>query len=164
VWAQATGARDRALLLAARGDLPAALVAVEESLGAHGSLDMPFDCARALLVKGAIERRAGRRSRAKSSLERARSEFERLGTPLWAERARAEMSRLGLRRSAGSELTTSERRVAELAATGLTNRDVAAALFVSPKTVEANLARVYRKLGIRSRAELGARMNDTAQT
>jgi DNA-binding CsgD family transcriptional regulator len=51
-----------------------------------------------------------------------------------------------------------ERRIAELAATGLTNREVAAAAFVSPKTVEANLARVYGKLGIRSRAELGSRM------
>ena len=51
-----------------------------------------------------------------------------------------------------------ERRIAELAATGLTNRQVADAAFVSPKTVESNLARVYGKLGIRSRAELGARM------
>ena len=56
------------------------------------------------------------------------------------------------------ELTETERRVAELAASGLTNREVAAQLFMSPKTVEANLARVYRKLGIRSRAELGARL------
>ena len=58
------------------------------------------------------------------------------------------------------ELTPTERRVAELAATGLTNREVASAAFMSPKTVEANLARVYRKLGIASRAELGARMAD----
>jgi DNA-binding CsgD family transcriptional regulator len=58
-------------------------------------------------------------------------------------------------------LTASERRVAELAAAGLTNREVAARLFMSPKTVEANVARAYRKLGIRSRAELGARLADT---
>jgi DNA-binding CsgD family transcriptional regulator len=58
-------------------------------------------------------------------------------------------------------LTDSERRIAELAASGKTNRQVAEAAFVSPKTVEANLARVYQKLGIRSRAELGARMATT---
>ena len=65
---------------------------------------------------------------------------------------------MGLRRSAPGELTAGERRVAELAAGGLTNREVAARAVISPKTVEANLARVYRKLGITSRAELGARM------
>jgi DNA-binding NarL/FixJ family response regulator len=78
---------------------------------------------------------------------------------MWAEQARAELGRVGLRR-APDELTPTERRVAELAATGLTNREVASAAFMSPKTVEANLARVYRKLGIASRAELGARMAD----
>ena len=51
--------------------------------------------------------------------------------------------------------------MAELAASGMTNRDVAAALFISPKTVEANLARIYRKLGIKSRAELGRHMGKT---
>ena len=65
-----------------------------------------------------------------------------------------------MRPAAPDEFTESERRVAELAASGLTNRDVAARLFMSPKTVEAHLSRVYRKLGIRSRAELGARMSD----
>jgi DNA-binding CsgD family transcriptional regulator len=65
---------------------------------------------------------------------------------------------VGLRQHAPGELTATERRVAELAASGLTNREVAKAAFMSPKTVEANLARVYRKLGIRSRAELGARI------
>ena len=68
-------------------------------------------------------------------------------------------ARLGLRHGGPGELTETERRIAELAATGMTNRQVAEAAFVSPKTVEANLARVYRKLGIRSRAELGARMS-----
>jgi DNA-binding NarL/FixJ family response regulator len=80
--------------------------------------------------------------------------FEDLGTPLWAERARAELKRAsGIRTHA--ELTASEQRVAELAATGITTREMAAALFISPKTVEANLSRIYRKLNIRSRAELG---------
>jgi DNA-binding NarL/FixJ family response regulator len=80
--------------------------------------------------------------------------FESLGTPLWAQRARAELDRAsGVRTRA--ELTASERRVAELAASGVTNREMAATLFISPKTVEANLSRVYRKLNIHSRAELG---------
>jgi DNA-binding NarL/FixJ family response regulator len=83
--------------------------------------------------------------------------FDKLPAALWAERAQAELDRVGLRRS-GGELTETERRVAQLAASGLKNHEVAARLFVSPKTVEANLARAYRKLGIRSRAELGARL------
>jgi DNA-binding NarL/FixJ family response regulator len=87
-------------------------------------------------------------------LPMALATFEDLGTPLWAERARAELKRAnGIRTRA--ELTASEQRVAELAVTGITNRKMAAALFISPKTVEANLSRVYRKLNIHSRAELG---------
>ena len=78
-----------------------------------------------------------------------------MGAPLWAERARAELARTKVAPAEDLGLTPSERRVAELAASGMTNRDVASALFISPKTVETNLARIYRKLGIRSRAELG---------
>ena len=80
-----------------------------------------------------------------------------MGAPLWAEKARAELDRTHLREAPRS-LTPSELRVAELAASGLTNKRIAERLFMSPKTVEANLARVYAKLGIASRAELGARM------
>ena len=89
--------------------------------------------------------------------------FEELGSPPWAQRTRDEIARLGLRHRAASELTETERRIAELAASGMTNREVADAAFVSPKTVEANLVRAYRKLGIRSRAELGARMATSAE-
>jgi DNA-binding CsgD family transcriptional regulator len=77
---------------------------------------------------------------------------------LWAARARAELDRVNVSPVGAAPLTPSERRVAELAATGMTNREVAGALFISPKTVEANLARIYRKMGIRSRAELGQRV------
>ena len=69
------------------------------------------------------------------------------------------MARINVSRGRDSELTPSEQRVAELAATGMTNKDVAAALFISPKTVECNLGRVYRKLGIRTRVELGRSLN-----
>jgi DNA-binding CsgD family transcriptional regulator len=80
-----------------------------------------------------------------------------LGATRFAAMARDELSRTGIRVASGA-LTETERRVAELAASGMTNREVAAALFISPKTVDANLSRVYRKLGVESRAELGARM------
>lgn len=163
-WSLATGARVRALVTAARGDLDGALAAVEQAMERHEQLAMPFERARTLLVKGVIERRARRRGQAKLSFEQALEIFEHIGARLWAERARAELDRVGLRRTSGADLTEGERRVAELAAQGLTNREVAAALFMSPKTVEANLSRAYRKLGISSRAELGAHIAVLVQT
>ena len=87
--------------------------------------------------------------------------FSELGTPLWSVRVRSEMARTKVNPSRDLELTPSERRVAELAAAGLTNRDVAAKLFMSAKTVEANLTQIYRKLGIRTRAELGRVMAES---
>jgi DNA-binding CsgD family transcriptional regulator len=119
---------------------------------------MPFERARTLLVLGQIQRRQRQRRAAAATLTEAARVFGELGTPLWAVRARAELERVAVSGAGGTGLTPAERRVAELAATGLTNREVAGALFISPKTVEANLARVYHKLGIRSRAELGQRM------
>ncbi|HWI08973.1 MAG TPA: AAA family ATPase [Solirubrobacteraceae bacterium] len=157
-WARATGGRCRGLLLATRGDLGGATTALDGALAEHDRIEMPFERARTLLARGLVERRARRRTQAKQSFEEALAIFDRMGATVWAERARQELGRLGLRRSTGGELTESERRVAELAAQGMTNREVAAALFISAKTVEANLARAYRKLGIASRAELGARM------
>jgi DNA-binding CsgD family transcriptional regulator len=82
--------------------------------------------------------------------------FEEMGTPLWAARARGALARTAP--SPGSVLIPSEQRIAELAAAGMSNQDIAAALFISSKTVEANLTRVYRKLAIRSRAQLGSHL------
>jgi DNA-binding CsgD family transcriptional regulator len=158
-----TAGRCRGLLRAARGDLAGAAAVLDQALVEHDRVDLPLERARTLLAKGVVERRARKRARAKDSFEGALALFEELGATLWAERARAELARLGLRRGAAGDLTENERRVAELASQGLTNREVAAALFVSPKTVEANLARVYRKLNIASRAELGGRMRDLLQ-
>lgn len=158
VWAVAAAARCRALLQAARGDLDGALAAVDRSRAVHSRIDMPFEAARTHLVAGAIERRCRRRAAARASFEDALARFEHLRAPLWADQARRQLDRTGTRRSSGDLLTPTERRVAELAARGLTNREVAARLFISPKTVESNLARVYRKLGIMSRAELGGHM------
>jgi DNA-binding CsgD family transcriptional regulator len=83
-----------------------------------------------------------------------------LNTPLWSGHARAEVTRAKAGPRHTEVLTPSEQRVAELAASGMTNREVAAALYISPKTVESNLARIYRKFGIRSRAELGWRVSE----
>ncbi len=156
-WAMATAARCRALLAAARGDLPAALKAADEALREHDRLPLPFELGRTLLVKGAVERRAKQKREARDSLTRALEVFEGLGAPLWAEKARAELGRIGGRAPSPLALTPTEGRVAELVAAGSTNREVADALFVSVHTVEANLKRIYRKLGIRSRTELASR-------
>lgn len=156
-WLTTALPRVRALVLAAEGSLSAALDAagdVDETIAAR----VPFEHARTLLVRGQLLRRSKQKRVAADTLETAVGLFERLGAPMWIGRARSELDRVGLRPPPTDDLTPSERRVAELAATGLTNREVAAAAFMSPKTVEANLTRIYRKFGIHSRAELGARM------
>ena len=111
-----------------------------------------------LKATGRLHRRAKQRRAAADAFAQAAAIFERLGAEAWAERARTELEMVGPRRRAPDELTATERRVAELAAAGITNREIARAVFMSEKTVEAHIARVYRKLGIHSRAELGARM------
>lgn len=160
-WIDAGLPRARALLLAAEGDMVGALAVIDAAPQIRG---LPFDRGRLLLLRGQIERRTNRRLAARDSLTEALAVFEQLTSPPWMARARAELARLGLRHRARNELTEGERRIAELAATGLTNRQVAEAAFVSPRTVESNLARVYQKLDIRSRAELGARMAATSRS
>ena len=156
-WALATGARCRALVLAARGDLPAASAAVDEAVIQHDRLPLPFELGRTLLVKGTVQRRAKRKREARDTLEQALEIFEGLGAVQWAERTRAELARIGGRAPSSIDLTPTETRVAELVAAGGTNREVADALFVSVHTVEANLKRIYRKLGVRSRTELASK-------
>jgi DNA-binding CsgD family transcriptional regulator len=143
--------------LAAGGDLAAAEDCLQAALEAHAPLPLPLERARGLLLLGRVQRRR-RRAAARDSLERAVALFEELGAPLWASQARDELARLAPAERAPDALTDAERRVVDLVVTGMTNREVAAALFLSPKTVETHLARVYRKLGIGSRAELGARL------
>jgi DNA-binding CsgD family transcriptional regulator len=83
--------------------------------------------------------------------------FRRLGTPIQERQASAELDSIGGRRRLDGELTHMEQRIASLVASGQTNREVAAAMFTSVRTVESHLGRIYRKLGIRSRTELAAR-------
>ena len=156
-WTLATGARSRALVRAARNDLDGAEAALEKALHAHERLPMPFERGRTLLTRGVVRRRMKRRAAARESLEESLSLFERLSASLWAEKARAEIARIGVRTEAQTGLTPVEERIAALVAEGRTNREIAGALFVSSKTVEANLSRIYRKIGVRSRAELAAR-------
>ena len=154
----AVAARSRALLSAATGQLDDAISALDEALREHALAPFPFDRARTELVLGRVRRRRRERTLAKAAFESALATFETLGATLWASRTRAELDRVGLRRGSGAALTEGERRVAELVASGRTVAEVAALLFVSRRTAEANLSRAYRKLGISSRAELGAVM------
>jgi len=157
-WMLAVGARGRSHLLAARGELNAAEQAAEEALRHHERLPMPFEKARTQLLLGQVQRRRRRRQVAEATLRAALETFELLGAPLWAQRARAELARL-TRAAGGGGLTPAEHRVAQLAAAGRSNKEIAAELFIAPKTVEMALGSVYRKLGIRSRGGLFAALN-----
>jgi DNA-binding CsgD family transcriptional regulator len=159
-WILATAARCDALLRSARGDAAGAAQSIAQAIEHHARLEMPFEHARTLLVQGQVARRANRRRDAVTALNGALAEFERLGSTAWAERTRAELARVPIRRGRREDLTPTELDVARLAARGRTNREVASELYISTKTVEANLSRAYAKLGIRSRAELGAVMAD----
>jgi DNA-binding CsgD family transcriptional regulator len=151
--------RCQALLTAARGDVDNAVSELRRVVGRPGS-ECRFEAARSRLALGQVYRRAGYKGQASEVLNTAAGAFAELGIPRWAERARDEASRVGLHPST-STLTETERRVAELAASGRSNQETAAELFMSVKTVEANLTRIYRKLSVRSRTELANRMNNT---
>ncbi len=146
-----------ALLLAARGDLEGAFASFERALLEHARTTDPFHHARTLLALGRTQRRAKRRGDARTTLEDALARFERLGAPLWAEQTRTELARIGGRAASDGALTDAESRIAALVAQGHTNREVAAALFLTPHSVETALTRIYRKLGVRSRTELARR-------
>jgi DNA-binding CsgD family transcriptional regulator len=157
-WAGASCARCRGLLLAAEGDLGAAFEALEAALTELDRVPYPFERGRALLSLGVVRRQAMQKKTAREALEQALAGFEDLGARLWADKARAELARISGRRTTSDELTETETRVARLAADGLSNKQIAAALFMGVSTVEAHLSHVYRKLGIRSRAALGTRL------
>ena len=116
---------------------------------------LPLDRGRTLLALGAAQRRSKRRREARETLGQALGVFEEMGASLWAERARAELKRISGRAATPGALTPAEERVASLVAEGKTNKEVAAALFLSDRTVEGHLAHIFGKLGIRHRAELG---------
>jgi DNA-binding CsgD family transcriptional regulator len=156
-WGLASSARSRGLLAAAEGDAAAAFAAFERSLAELDGLSFPLERARTLLCLGTVRRQAQQKKAAREALEQALAIFEELGARLWAEKARSELRRISGRRPAEEELTETERRVAELAARGRTNNQIAAELFMGVSTVEAHLSHAYRKLGVR-RAELAGRL------
>jgi DNA-binding CsgD family transcriptional regulator len=131
----------------------------QQALLLYDDLDLPLDTARTELAFGERLRRAGRRAEARPHLRRAVDLFDETSADLWSQRARAEVGATGEQvppRSPSSldSLTPQEHRVAMSVAEGATNREAAAALFLSEKTIETHLSRVYRKLAVRSRAEL----------
>ncbi|HSK94776.1 MAG TPA: LuxR C-terminal-related transcriptional regulator [Candidatus Angelobacter sp.] len=151
-WARASAARC-AGMMTDRFDEPFAV-----ALGIQDRMPMPFERARTQLCYGERLRRAGRRVEARAQLRPALQTFERLGAVDWRKRAATELGvsaeRLRSPDAAVDYLSPQELQVALLVAEGGTNREVAAALFVTTKTVEFHLRNVYRKLGIRSRTEL----------
>jgi DNA-binding CsgD family transcriptional regulator len=156
-WPLAVAARSRGLLAATTGDFEASFEAFACALAEHERVPMPFERARTLLALGAAQRRARRLAAARASLQQALQIFQEVGTPVWAEKARAELGRIGGRRRVDG-LSPAERRVADLVAEGRTNREVAATLFLSERTVATHLSHIYAKLGVRSRTELARRL------
>jgi DNA-binding CsgD family transcriptional regulator len=150
--------RCQALVTAARGDTDKALNELRGIVEQPGS-ECPFEAARSRLALGQVYRRAGFKALSSETLNTAADAFEEMGTPRWAERARAEAGRVGLYPTTGT-LTVTERRVAELVGSGRSNQETAAQLFMSVKTVEANLTRIYRKLDVRSRTELAHHIDE----
>jgi DNA-binding CsgD family transcriptional regulator len=155
-WVRAASARAAALVIG-----PEKIDdAFAEALSLHEEAGIPFELARTELCYGERLRRARRLSDARRPLRSALATFERLGAAPWADRARKELAASGERSSPSgrnariAKLTGQELQVALLVADGATNREAAAALFVSPKTIEGHLGRAYAKLGVRSRTEL----------
>ncbi|MDF3292827.1 ATP-binding protein [Streptomyces silvisoli] len=160
-WAEALALRCRALLADDPADQEAcytkALAAYQEADGP----DRPLERARTALLYGEWLRRARRKAEARAPLRAAVETFERLGAGPWAERARTELGATGEsaprtpgRSGAPAGLTPQELQIVRLAARGLSNRDIAAQLFLSPRTVGYHLYKAYPKLGVSSRGEL----------
>jgi DNA-binding CsgD family transcriptional regulator len=152
--ALASARRCRGVLAGAAGDLGTAIQELETAAELAAAEEMPYERARALLALGAALRRGKRRREAREMLEQAVAAFEGLGARLWSDRTDAELRRISGRAPTEGALTPAEARIAKLVAEGRTNREVAAALFLSERTVEGHLSRVFGKLGVRSRTEL----------
>jgi DNA-binding NarL/FixJ family response regulator len=159
----ALAARCRGILAAVRGDSDAAIAELADALSLSAQVcDMPLERARTLIALGSAQRRFKQRGSARASLTEAVAILDRIPAPLWAARARAELGRISGRAPAPEDLTVAERRVAELVLRGLSNREVAAELFVTVRAVESTLTKTYTKLAVRSRSELTARLRSGA--
>jgi DNA-binding CsgD family transcriptional regulator len=150
----AAAQRCRSILLAEAGRLAEALASAGSAVDTYENLPLPFERGRSLLTLGMLRRRDRQKRDARDALERALALFQSLGAGIWADRTRAELNRISGRRASLTELTESETRVAQLAAAGRTNQEIARTLSMSVRTVEGHLSHVYGKLGLRSRTEL----------
>jgi DNA-binding CsgD family transcriptional regulator/tetratricopeptide (TPR) repeat protein len=146
--------RCRALLAAQETRFDDAVAFAEQAAVDPVLADLPWEHARTLLVLGQIRRRAKQRTSGGEALRAARTLFGEIGMTGWVARTSVELERLGMFQGTDRDLTPTELQVAELAAAGKSNPDIAATLFMSRKTVESNLSRVYSKLSIGTRAEL----------
>ena len=156
-WPTAAAARARGLLAAAEGDLEGAERELESAVALGRDVGWPLELGRSLLALGTVQRQAGKKQAARRTLEEAREVLEKLGARPWAARAGRELGRIGGRTAAaGRDLSTTESEIVSLVVAGRSNKEVAQALHLSPKTVEWNLSKVYRKLGVHSRTELAA--------
>ena len=163
-WGLVSAKRSEALVRLAAGTYDEeAAIALEESADEYARLGFRFDHARCLLSVGRARRRSRRWGSARASLDQAATAFDEIGSPGWADQARAELSRIGARKPRSGGLTPSERRVAELAAAGKSNKEIAQELVITIHTVERHLSRAYAKLGIRSRGQLAARLAKSVQ-
>jgi DNA-binding CsgD family transcriptional regulator len=156
-WVLANVARCRGLVAAAQGEVDRAGSLLDLAVAQHNEVGDPFGAARALLGLGIVRRRQRKKRGSREAIEAALDGFEQLGAATWVEKARGELGRIGGRRREEG-LTPAERRVAALVAEGRTNREVAAALFVTERTVASHLSHVYAKLGVRSRTELARQL------
>jgi ATP/maltotriose-dependent transcriptional regulator MalT len=157
-FALARVAHCRGLILAAEGDLAGAETAAALAVTINAEHRWAVHLGRSLLALGAVQHRRGRKANARATLERSVAVLDEAGAVIWRDRARRELGRIGGRSSpAGSRLSATEAGIAELVASGCSNAEVAQALHLSRKTVEWNLSKIYRKLGVRSRTELAAR-------
>jgi DNA-binding CsgD family transcriptional regulator len=158
----AVALRVRALAALESGEIEAALETLDRALVHHDAVAIPFDRARTLLALGTAQRRMRQRKAARQTLQDAVATFEKLGAALWTAKARAELGRIGGRTPSASGLTPTEQRVADLVSGGKSNKEVAAELVVSVHTVEAVLTSIYRKLDVRSRTEMAAKLADAS--
>jgi DNA-binding CsgD family transcriptional regulator len=151
-WARITGGRAEAALRMAQRDPATAVTAVTAVIPEARERGLPFELGRCLLMLGTAQRKARQRRDAAATLDEAAAVFDGLGARRWQALAQAQRARLAPGHD--DSLTPTERRIADLVSAGQTNSEIAATLYISVKTVEANLTRIYRKLGLRSRIDL----------
>jgi DNA-binding CsgD family transcriptional regulator len=150
--------RVRGLIAAERGDIDAGETLLRESLRVQAEQPEPHESGRTLFLLGSVLRRANRKRDARDALEEAAATLEGCGSRVWADRALAELARISGRPGRTGAMTATEEQIARLVAAGKSNHEVAQVLSLSARTVEWNLSKIYRKLGVRSRTELAAKI------